>query len=104
MALTVVDANNPEPVDQDQGDFDAAMDMPVGALVVVAAAYMRRLRADANWDEVHEKGDQAATDALLETMFNADYEARGALGMDEDGPICDDCAAAAKAADKADQN
>jgi hypothetical protein len=55
VALTVVDTEDREPTDQEQEDYNAAMDMSAGELVAVATAYMRRLRADAAWDEAMER-------------------------------------------------
>lgn len=84
----MVDTEDREPTDQGQEDFDAAMRMSAGELVAVATAYMRRLRADAAWDEAHAKGDPAAAEAEMEAMFDADDEARHVMGMDDEGYTC----------------
>lgn len=88
MALTVA---TDEPIDQGQEDFNAAMEMAACDLIAVATAYLRRLRADEAWDAAFEAGDGAARNAALEAMFNADMDAREALGLLDD--VCADCAA-----------
>jgi hypothetical protein len=83
VALSVVDTEDREPTDQGQEDFDAAMAMSAGELVAVATAYMRRLRADAAWDEAMERDDVPAQDEAWSAMMDADDEARCVMGMDE---------------------
>jgi hypothetical protein len=85
VALSVVDT---EDRGQGQEDFNAAMAMSAGELVAVAIAYMRRLRADAAWDEAMERDDVPAQDEAWEAMLDADDEARCALGMDDEGCTC----------------
>jgi hypothetical protein len=79
VALSVVDT---EDRGQGQEDFNAAMAMSAGELVAVAIAYMRRLRADAAWDEAMERDDVPAQDEAWEAMLDADDEARCVMGMD----------------------
>jgi hypothetical protein len=96
----MVDADEPntEPVDQGRDDFCAAMEMATCDLIEVATAYLRRLRADEAWDAAYEAGDEAAQDAAQEAMFNADMDARNALGLLDD--VCADCAAKREAEPK----
>lgn len=96
MALTVVDTEDREPIDQGQEDFNTAMEMAACDLIAAATAYLRRLRADEAWDKAYEAGDEAARDVAQEAMFNADMDAREALGLLDD--VCADCAAAREAA------
>jgi hypothetical protein len=88
VAVTVVDTEDREPTDQEQEDYNAAMDMSAGELVAVATAYMRRLRAADECGEAHERRDKAAEEAAWEEMFDADDEARHVLGMDDEGCTC----------------
>lgn len=84
----MVDTEDREPSDQEREDFDAAMDMSAAELIAVTTAYMRRLRAEDACGEAHERGDKDAEQAAWEVMFDADDEARGALGMDDEGCAC----------------
>lgn len=84
----MTEVSNSEPTDQEREDFDAAMDMSAAELIAVTTAYMRRLRAEDACGEAHERGDKTAEQAAWEIMFDADDEARGALGMDDEGCTC----------------